>query len=321
MNQDQTARASSSDNNEGEDWQPEREVHLYCGLVTVKSLHQLEEMKLVEDLQKEIWGYGLPGKAFPYPARCLFEFVESGGLVAAALLNGTPISFSCAWLGRDKTSSKYYLHSQLVGVLEMYRSSGLGFVMKTFQRDYAIYGNLDLIKWTFDPLITRNANLNLRKLGAVVRRYVPDYYGHLASAFNKGLATDRFWAEWYLNSARVKRRLAIGIPFAEPTSIDEDFTFVTRVEPDPSGLGHLIEYTLNLEAPRLLVEVPEDIGKVLQQDRQLALDWQNKIRAIFLHYLEQGAYIISDLFVNVDGSNRRTSYLLNKKPLPEILST
>lgn len=174
--------------------------------VEIKSLETLDEMKLVVGLQRDIWGYGNPDAAFPYPDRCLFEFAESGGLVGGAFVNDKIIGFSAAWLGKDKKLNKQYLHSQLVGILEESRSLGVGEKLKLHQKEYAQSIDIDLIKWTFDPLKTRNANLNIKKLRAIVRNYTPDYYGNLQSAFNKGLATDRFWVEWYVDSSRVTNK-------------------------------------------------------------------------------------------------------------------
>jgi predicted GNAT superfamily acetyltransferase len=35
----------------------------------------------------------------------------------------------------------------------------------------------DLMEWTFDPLEIKNAHLNIARLGAIARRYQPDFYG------------------------------------------------------------------------------------------------------------------------------------------------
>ena len=45
--------------------------------------------------------------------------------------------------------------------------------------------------WTFDPLVAKNAHLNLNLLGARVVEYVRDMYGTTTSPLHNGLATDR----------------------------------------------------------------------------------------------------------------------------------
>src|SRR5437588_801587 len=54
-----------------------------------------------------------------------------------------------------------------------------------------------------DSLEVKNAHLNLSRLGAIVRRYVPNQYGISSSPLHRGLPTDRLVAEWWLKSPRV----------------------------------------------------------------------------------------------------------------------
>jgi predicted GNAT superfamily acetyltransferase len=76
------------------------------------------------------------------------------------------------------------------------------------QRRAALGAGIDLIEWSFDPLRAKNAYLNIVRLGAIARRYQPDYYGQVASRLQRGLPSDRLIAEWRLRSTRVKRALA-----------------------------------------------------------------------------------------------------------------
>ncbi len=71
---------------------------------------------------------------------------------------------------------------------------------------------IELIEWTFDPLEIKNAFFNMERLGAIVRRYVPNQYGTTSSPLHGGLPTDRCIAEWWIASPRVKAILA-GEPF------------------------------------------------------------------------------------------------------------
>src|SRR5439155_9623249 len=66
---------------------------------------------------------------------------------------------------------------------------------------------INTIEWTFDPLALRNAYFNIVRLGAIVRRYIPDCYGVSSSPLHGSLPTDRFVAEWQLGSGRVEGAL------------------------------------------------------------------------------------------------------------------
>ena len=79
-----------------------------------------------------------------------------------------------------------YLHSHMLAVLPEYRNAGLGRRLKLAQRDDAIARGFDLMEWTFDPLEIKNAHLNIARLGAIVRRYQPDFYGPSSSPLQGG---------------------------------------------------------------------------------------------------------------------------------------
>ncbi len=278
----------------------------------------MEEMPSIVELQREIWGYGLPDADFPYPARCLFAFSESGGLVAGVFCEGRPIGFGFTWIGKDRQAGNSYLNSQLVGFLPQYRHLSLGYHIKIYQRDFAAYSGLDLVKWTFDPLQSVNANLNLRKLGVLVRTYHSHYYGKLESHFSGGLATDRVGAEWHIHSPRTIERLrSLPPPLVEGSPLPQ----VTQVETTVTQTGRsrtLSQYSLELSAPELLVEIPDDFEMIRRSHLTLALDWQQKIRHILEHYLGHG-YLISDFLV-VQGTPRRAFYLLSRRSLESLLN-
>ena len=80
----------------------------------------------------------------------------------------------------------------------------MGRILKLAQRDDALSRGIDLIEWTFDPLEIKNAFFNMQRLGAIVRRYVPNQYGTTSSPLHGGLPTDRCIAEWWISSPRVK---------------------------------------------------------------------------------------------------------------------
>jgi predicted GNAT superfamily acetyltransferase len=91
----------------------------------------------------------------------------------------------------------------MLAVLPEYRNAGIGRRLKLAQRDDASARGFELMEWTFDPLEIRNAHLNIARLGAISRRYQPDFYGPSTSPLQGGLPTDRLYAEWWLRSPRV----------------------------------------------------------------------------------------------------------------------
>ena len=100
-------------------------------------------------------------------------------------------------------------HSHLAAVVEDLRHQDIGFRMKLAQREHAIKSGVSLIIWTFDPLQSRNAHLNINKLGTIIRRYEVNYYGEgLSSVFDAEVPSDRVFAEWWVSSPHVESVLA-----------------------------------------------------------------------------------------------------------------
>lgn len=170
--------------------------------IAIRPLQNIEEMRAAVALQQRVWGYSA---ADTVPDQMFVVARESGGQVLAAYDGETPVGFALAFAGIH--GKKPHLHSHMVGVLREYQDRGVGRLLKLAQRDDAIARGIELIEWTFDPLQLKNAHFNLGKLGAIVRRYLPNVYGRTSSPLHAGLPTDRLVAEWWLNSGHVKRVL------------------------------------------------------------------------------------------------------------------
>ena len=298
------------------DWSSECLIETPSGKLKIQALSDTDQFERVVDLQKEIWGYGVPGGDDPYPARALFALAKSGGLVALAVLEDKPVGFSAAWLGMDPSVDRHYLHSQLVGVLPGHRHLSIGYRLKLYQRDFALHRGLDLVRWTFDPLLSTNANLNLRKLGVVAQLYVPDFYGGLLDRFRAGTGSDRLWADWYINSPRVGARLQAPVqplkdlpPFLRVTSV--------RDEGAPESWRRLEGYQTDGREDDLLVEIPDNFDTLRREHREEALRWREGIRTLLRQYFSRG-YRIADFLV-LEGQPRRHFYHLTNRPLQSLL--
>jgi predicted GNAT superfamily acetyltransferase len=124
----------------------------------------------------------------------------------------------------------------MLGVLPAYRNTGLGRKMKFEQRRYAIEAGIDLIEWTFDPLELKNAFFNIERLGAIVRRYVPNQYGRTSSHLHGDLPTDRLVPEWWIESTRVKKLVETGSverpPVEARVSVVNEIAELRRSQPE-----------------------------------------------------------------------------------------
>jgi predicted GNAT superfamily acetyltransferase len=166
--------------------------------IEIRSLTTLEHFERCVVLQLEVWGYS---DGDVVPRRVFLVAQRIGGQVIGAFDGDTIIGFAMALPGYR--NGYPYLHSHMLAVLPEYRNAGLGRRLKLAQRDDAIARGFNLMEWTFDPLEIKNAHLNFARLGAISRRYQPDFYGPSSSPLQGGLPTDRLYAEWWLNAPGV----------------------------------------------------------------------------------------------------------------------
>jgi predicted GNAT superfamily acetyltransferase len=161
--------------------------------VRIAHVTRLADFDRCVEIQLAVWGYS-DGDLIP---RRVF--------IVGAFAGDKLVGFAMSLPGyRD---GQPYLHSHMLAVLPEYRNGGLGRKMKLAQRDDALARGFQLMEWTFDPLEIKNAHLNIARLGAIARRYIPDFYGPSTSPLQGGLPTDRLVAEWWLTSARVQQTL------------------------------------------------------------------------------------------------------------------
>jgi predicted GNAT superfamily acetyltransferase len=169
--------------------------------IDVRRCSSLAEYEECVRLELAVWGEDIA-----VPSAVFVVAHHTGGQVVGAFHEGKMAGFTLALAAMR--AGKPFLHSHMTAVLPEFRDRGIGRRLKLFQRQDALKRGIDLIEWTFDPLVLKNARFNFVRLGAVARRYIPDCYGVTESPLHGGLPTDRLVAEWWLGSERVKSILA-----------------------------------------------------------------------------------------------------------------
>jgi predicted GNAT superfamily acetyltransferase len=135
----------------------------------------------------------------------LLAVAHAGNTLLGATRNGEAVGVVLGFLGWE---GGLHLHSHMTAVVTGEQSRGVGYALKLWQRATCLDHGVDEIRWTYDPLIARNAHFNLRKLGADVVAFHPDFYGAMDDAVNAGDASDRFEVAWRLRSSRVLAAVA-----------------------------------------------------------------------------------------------------------------
>jgi predicted GNAT superfamily acetyltransferase len=159
-----------------------------------------DELGAAVGLFEGTWGAGRS------PDRALLLAATAAGCPVVLALDGSaPVGATFAFGG---TGGGLHWHSHMAAIAPAFRGRGAGLALKLRQRAVALALDVPEIRWTFDPLIRRNATLNLVRLGASAARFLPDFYGSLGDAVNGDDATDRLEVSWRLESARVTEALA-----------------------------------------------------------------------------------------------------------------
>lgn len=296
--------------------------------INIKSLESPDEMIKVEEIQRQVWE---GSETEVVPAHMLIAAVQHGGILLGAFVDdisqekcvGFVFGFPGMYFTPDGPRPMHCSH--MLAVLPEYRDLGLGFRLKRAQWQMVRHQGLDRIVWTYDPLMSRNAFLNITKLGAVCNTYLRNIYGEMRDEINKGLMSDRFQVDWWVNTNRVNHRLSRRArrPLGLNHFLDAGIQIINPSCNNPQGfpcptqvLSTIIDHiknvtdTTNAQPPAmLLVEVPSDFSLLKKADLQLAIEWREVTRQIF-EALFKADYLVTD-FVQSSSSNSRSYYVLS----------
>jgi predicted GNAT superfamily acetyltransferase len=237
--------------------------------ITVRSLHALDEFHRCIQIAREIWGED-DLETEPFTTFVIADL--TGGQVLGAFDGDTMVGFTKAFVGFHEGMP--YLHSHMTGVLASHRDRRVGRHLKLFQREDALRRGIRLVEWTFDPLETKNAHFNINRLGAICRRYIPNFYGITTSPLHRGMPTDRLLVEWHLDS---KRAIAA----------------INDLTPNPRDCPahiHLPAAEADLQVGPVTQGDPASrtLGEGGSGSLSSLIDLQSRIRAEFTHWFAKG---------------------------------
>lgn len=185
----------------------------------------------------------------------LQAMVHSGAYLSGAFIGHECVGAAFAF---PATTGGLHLHSHMTAVIDKYRDHGVGYLLKIDQWHWAKKNNYKEITWTFDPLVRRNAKLNLLKLGADIASYHPNFYGDMPDALNAGDESDRVLASWQVIGEKPNPRIEIVDPLAGD----------------------------------ILIAIPEDIVAIRERDLAENLKWRHKVRDQFIDALAKGGKVV-----------------------------
>ena len=219
--------------------------------IFIRSLHSLSDQSLAIGLFDKTW----TSVSTEITPNLLQAMLHSGSYLSGAFIEGELVG---AAFGFPATNNGLYLHSHMTAVLDKFRDKGVGYALKIDQWHWAKRNNYSALSWTFDPLVRRNAKLNIVKLGVDISAYYPNFYGAMPDALNVGDESDRLMVSW-------------------STDIDEPKAKELITHPKPSDI---------------LIEIPEDIVAIRSQNQSESMKWRRQVRDKFLAAFEKNGKVV-----------------------------
>lgn len=236
----------------------------------IRELEAIEDLRAAAAVWEEVWGE----RRIVTP-ELLRALATHGGEVLGAYRDGELVGAQMAFLGRMGDAP--VLHSHVTGVLPGLQHAGIGSALKWAQRDWALARGIEIVTWTFDPMLARNAYVNLHKLGARAERFHRAFYGTMDDAFNLGERTDRLEIVWRLRDPRVVSA-AEGDP--QPARMQGA---EPALESAPEGPRRR-----PVEAGLVTVQVPPDYLVLRSAEPELAARWRDAVADTLEHLLDRG---------------------------------
>ncbi|MFG1610179.1 GNAT family N-acetyltransferase [Actinoplanes sp. NPDC049265] len=263
--------------------------------VQIRVLTELDDLHAVQRLFDDIW-HPDPTNP-PITAEVLRALSKAGNYVAGAF-DETGMIGACA--GFFAPPAQRELHSHIAGVTGRAMGRAVGLALKLHQRAWCLRHGVDVITWTFDPLVSRNAYFNVAKLGGVPVQYLPNFYGSMRDGINGDDDTDRLLLRWELSAPRVDdavagtgRRWDVAALRAEGAVVGLDRS--PSGEPLPG----------RVDGDTVLVAVPTDIEGLRKSDPRCARLWRTAVRDVLVPLFASGAA--------VPGFDRSGWYVVRRK--------
>jgi predicted GNAT superfamily acetyltransferase len=220
--------------------------------IQVRELDGLQEQDSCRKIFDITWSMNTGTEISP---NLLQAMVHSGSYLSGAFIEHLMVGAAIAF---PATNNGLHLHSHMTAVLPEFRDKGVGYALKIDQWSWAKKKNYSYLSWTFDPLVRRNAKLNIAKLGVDISDYFPNFYGDMPDALNAGDESDRLMVSW---------RTDVDTPKARD--------LITNPEPGD-----------------ILIEIPEDIVAIRSKNQSESMKWRRQVREEFMAAFEKNGKVI-----------------------------
>ncbi len=233
----------------------------------IRELESPSEFHETENISKLAWNFN---DRTISPAADLIAAHLSGGLTAGAFDGKKMIGFVHS-LPRVNMGRPCQ-HSHLLAVHPSAQGRGISIQLKLFQRKWCLERGIRLVTWTYDPFFLKNARLNMGRLRATVRTFLPNFYGFMGGIYGE-MPTDRFEVEWRLDDPLVERALDGKEP--PPAEHQDKIPLASSPRSLPSD-------------PRVAVNFPAGAPGIYQTDPVASLRERKRFARVIQPLLQKG---------------------------------
>jgi len=254
-------------------------------VLAVGLVDDLAGTRAAVDLFATVWATE-PGGG-PVRAELVWAMAVSGAYVATARSGARVVGASLGWIGLEERRA--VLHSHITAVDPSYRGTGVGLALKRHQREWCIERAVGEARWTFDPLVRRNAWFNLTRLGATVLRYAIDFYGEIDDSVNRGDDSDRVVVAWDVHGPKAKAAANDDLAAPDADAIVAAGGSIVLAS-DEAG-GPVVTGTPTPGAIALCA-TPADIEALRRHDPAGARGWRRALRDVLGGALDLGWRVV-----------------------------
>lgn len=227
------------------------------------------------------------------PRETIRALAGSGNVPWGAFDGDELIAYVLGWAALSPDDGLHE-HSHMLATLPDRRHAGVGTALKLAQRASCLDRDIHLVRWTFDPLVARNAHLNINKLGATCDGFHRDYYGEMPDAINAGDRSDRLVVRWLLDRDPATPTIPAGAPRA-----------IRSTGPVEAPVPEVLEVA-DLSSV-VALQVPRDHAAIRAVDPRLGAAWREAVGSILESYVASGLAVVA---FDPDRKGGRPTYYL-----------
>ena len=259
--------------------------------IIYKKLVSTEDFIQCVELQRDLFGLSDVDIVSPLIMQLIAREDPSMGIILGAYSIEEEKEKLVGFILTMATFQEKSIYGAIIGVKPNFRNQGLGINLFLKFREIAIRKNIDIFYGVFEPLEMKLARLYFNRLGFHGIRYQHDPSNERGKTEKGFVPSDKILLKWDLKN------------FSPQNENRNDFSGLLNSCP-------IATVNSMPDSPMVLVEIPGDFVRLLNEDVAAATYWRQNTKEIFSHYINQQKYVICDCLSAEENQIKKSYYLL-----------